>query len=97
MCSNKLTINFDKTVSFLIGSRHMLNKHDRLEILINDIPIQQVDHVKYLGFVIDNKLKWDIHAENLCSKAGKLINYLARLRYFINESNLNLIYNLAPF
>ena len=92
MCSNKLTINFDKTVSFLIGSRHMLNKHDKLEILINDIPIQQVDHVKYLGFVIDNRLKWDIHAENLCSKAGKLINYLARLRYFINESNLNLIY-----
>ena len=69
MCSNKLTINFDKTVSFLIGSRHMLNKHDKLEILINNIPIQQVDHVKYLGFVIDNRLKWDIHTENLCSKA----------------------------
>ena len=92
MCLNKLTINFDKTVSLLIGSRHMLSRHDKLNICINGTPIQQVDHVKYLGFIVDNKLKWDIHVENLCKKARKLVNYLARLRYFINESNLNVIY-----
>ena len=34
----------------------------------------------------------NIHIEQLNKKIGKMIGFLRRLRYFINESNLKLIY-----
>ena len=70
----------------------MLSKCNNLNVYINNIAIQQTDSVKYLGFIIDSKLKWDVHIDKLCKRVGNLVKYLARLRYFINETNLNLIY-----
>ena len=89
---NKLKINYDKTVCMLFGNRHMLNRHDNLDLSIKGHDIKQLKNIKYLGFHIDAELKWDIHVHNLCEKAGRMISYLRRLRQFINTKNLKLIY-----
>ena len=88
----KLKINYDKTVSMLIGNRHMIKRHNRLDLSIKGHDIDQVPNVKYLGLYIDAELKWDVHVDHLCQKVGRMISFLRRLRQFINRKHLNLIY-----
>ena len=92
MCSNKLSLNFDKTESLLIGSRKMLTKHNALKLQIQGKCIQPQKSVKYLGVVIDQQLKWDAHLDYICTKVSKLVKFLGRLRHYLNETSLTLIY-----
>ena len=92
MRTNNLFINYTKTVCMLFGTRYMLSKCNEIDIKIRDICIEQVKSTKYLGIHIDRELKWDMHIENMCQKIGRLVSFLGRLRYTINESNLNIIY-----
>ena len=92
MCSNNLSLNFDKTESLLIGSRNMLNKRNALKLIIQGKCIQPQESVKYLGVIIDQQLKWDKHIEHTSAKVSKLIIFLGRLRHYLNEPSLKLIY-----
>ena len=93
MNENKLKLNCTKTVGMLLGTRYMLARHDNLHFKINDINIKNVESVKYLGLLIDRELKWNIQIEKMCSKIGKMIGFLGRLRYFVSESILKIIYS----
>ena len=63
----------------------MLSKHDILNLEVNTTKLNQVHFVKYLGVNVDCELKWHIHIEKLNKRIGKIIGFLRRLRYFINE------------
>ena len=56
---NKLTLNLPKT-HFMVFHRakHKLNN---ISISFNSVPIEQVNHTKFLGVVIDSKLDWSNH------------------------------------
>ena len=92
MSKNRLRVNYDKTVSMLIGNRHMLKTYNRLDLSIKGHKINQVTSLKYLGLYIDAELKWDVHVNYLCEKVGRMISFLRRLRHFINRTYLKLIY-----
>lgn len=51
-------------------------------IMINNEPISQVVSYKYVCLLIDNKLSWDVHVDNLCQKVKQKIYFLWRLRHF---------------
>jgi len=63
----------------VIGSRQ--RTHGRaLNLFFNDIALQQVSTVKYLGVYIDQNLTWKCHVEYvLCRVRGKLCS-MNRLR-----------------
>ena len=88
MKRNKLLVNCSKTVSMLIGT-----KHNTLDLNFGGVKLSQVESFIYLGLHVDNELKWNLHVEHLCKKVGKMINYLGRLKHFINSSALKTIYN----
>ena len=92
MCLNKLSLNVSKTESILIGNRTMLSKHNSLNVQISGKDIQSKKTVKYLGVLIDQELKWNAHIDNMCTRISKLVNFLGRLRVFLNENSLKLIY-----
>ena len=93
MNNNNLKINYDKTVCMLLGTHNMLKKQALLNIKINEQQLSQVKSFKYLGVHVDEKLKWDVHIEQTRNKLSKMVNYLGRLRQFVNMSELKLIYN----
>ena len=43
---------------------------------INDVPIKEVNSVKYLGVVIDSKLTWKEHVKQILSKANMALAFL---------------------
>ena len=76
----------------LLGTDNMLKKQALLNIKINEQQLSQVKSFKYLGVHVDEKLKWDVHIEQTRNELSKMVNYLGRLRQFVNMSELKLIY-----
>ena len=92
---NKLKVNCGKTVSMLIGTKHMLAKRGNLNLNFNGVNLSQVKCFKYLGVHVDDELKWTTHTEHVCKKTGKMISYLGRLKHVVNASTLKTVYNTA--
>ena len=51
---------------------------------MGDFSIQNSECEKLLGVKIDNKLRFDYHLSDMCKKANRKINALARIATFIN-------------
>ena len=59
---------------------HLLSSaQDERNIQIANMAIKCSKSKKLLGIVLDNKLKFDKHVENICQKASKKLNALARV------------------
>jgi len=86
MQANKLTINFKKTNFILFGDKSQ--KHS-MNIFCSQQIISQVDSVKYLGILIDSKLKWTSHLENLGKKVASV---LFKLQPFADVHLLRIVY-----
>ena len=50
-------------------------------------------HVKYLGILIDSHLNWKFHVIDLSIKLSHTVGMLAKIRHYINQRTLNMIYH----
>lgn len=78
--ANKLLLNADKTHTMISSLR--------------DLPDQsrQVDHVRFLGVHIDNKLKFDVHVDFVCGKLAKSAYALRGLSGCVSDKVLRTTY-----
>ncbi len=65
----------------------------KIKIKINNIEIEEAQVVKYLGVLIDNKLSWKAHVQQINLKISKGIGIIARLRHYVSKNILIDIYN----
>ena len=79
----------------VIGSRQKLlvESHNEINIKLEDQVISNVDHAKSLGLIIDNRLSWSNHVNELCEKVTSAIGALRRIRPLISQSTAVLVYN----
>ena len=54
--------------------------------------IEGVDHIKYLGIIIDEKLDWAIHIKFLCMKLSTAVGILHRLKFSFPHKILLILY-----
>lgn len=73
----KLEISPEKS-SVLIVSKN-LNAHNNVKIIYNNTVIPVVKHQKFLGVIIDDKLKFDEHIKHISKKALRGINIMRHL------------------
>ena len=81
---NKLSLNKDKTKWMLFRHRNI----DEPELYMNGEIIERVDRFKYLGFIIDSKLKHNAHLLNLRSRMSRIkyITYKIKSLLSINAA-----------
>ena len=85
LLSNRLTFNATKTEFTLIGSRQRLSTlSDTLELLIDNVPIEQVSSVKSLGIYIRGKT---VSVQTLASLESFRLRGRLRKRDFLNILN----------
>ena len=79
----------------VIGFRQKLfaESHNEINIKLEDRVISKVDHAKSLGLIIDNRLSWSNHVNELCKKVTSAIGALRRIRPLISQSTAVLVYN----
>ena len=82
LLSNRLTFNATKTEFTLIGSRQRLSTlSDTLELLIDNVPIEQVSSVKSLGIYIRAKM---VSVQTFASLESFRLRGRLRKRDFLN-------------
>ena len=71
----------------------LLSSHEGTNIEIANATIKSFTSKKLLGVTIDNKLKFDKHVENICQKANKKLNALARLVNYMDLPKRHILMN----
>ena len=71
-------------------AKHKLNN---ISISLNSVPIEQVNHTKFLGVVIDNKLDWSNHISYINSKIAKGVGIICRTKKYFSSSAIIHLYN----
>jgi len=75
--NNNINFNEDKSKVMLI-SRRKRKENKEFNIYLNNKSFQQVSTMKYLGIVINNKLKFSEHISYAAERSSKLIHYLSK-------------------
>ena len=54
--------------------------------------IKRVHSTRFLGVIIDDKLKWDEHIKYICNKLAKSIGIIIKVRHFLPSKTLVTLY-----
>ena len=87
---NKLSINFNKTEFMVVTTKQ---KKPELKVSIDNNPIKQSHHIKYLGVLIDDNLNWKQQIKEQCSKVARASWALNQLKHFVDEQTLRSVYH----
>ena len=88
---NKLSINISKT-KFILFTRKPYTQVNQIEIKLNNILIEQTDHIKFLGVTIQHNFSWEIHIRNIGNKVSQVNSNLSRLKNILPRITLETIY-----
>jgi hypothetical protein len=86
--ANKLSLNLTKTCYMVFSTKC----DENITLLCGQRAIEKVDACRYLGVVIDDKLKWTSHIDQLYSKLVKFTSIFYKLRSALPEQVLKQIY-----
>ena len=95
LIANKLSLNVAKTEFILIGSKSVINNisNSHPNVFIENKQIKQVYECKTLGVKIDQHLSWKDNTDEICKKVTAGISAIRRIRPFVDQDTLILIYN----
>ena len=92
LMANKLTISLEKS-HYMIFHRSRLKDCDKKDVIIQDRIISHVTSTKFLGVIIDDKLKWNLHIIYMKNKIAKSNGILYKIRNFLDRKTLTHLYN----
>ena len=62
------------------------------DIRIGKTNIEQVNEIKYLGVIFNDKLSWKSHIQHVCSKLSSGSWALLKLRNYVDTTTLKTVY-----
>ena len=89
LCSNRLSINIEKTSYMVLSNRLMVPD---LPLELRNIQIKRTDTYKFLGVQIDANLKFHKHIDDLCNKLSRNIGVMTRISQFLPQGALRSVY-----
>ena len=89
--ANRLTINNTKTELLLFSNRSPL--HNNEQVILNGQFVSYVDHAKFLGVVIDDKINFKNHINYITGKVAKHAGILYRIKNCLPQKTRLTYYN----
>ena len=87
--ANKLTLNIDKSHYLHFGTK----SSNLINIELNGISLFEPKSLKFLGVLINNKLDWTCHINNLVNKLKRNFHLLRNGKNLMDTHTLKLIYH----
>ena len=91
--ANRLLINFSKTNYMVFKIKNKNVDVDVIKVHIANNEINMVDSVKFLGLIIDSKLTWKQHINEISRKISCVIGVLNKIKFMLPLSVLANLYN----
>ena len=88
--ANKLMINVKKT-HYMVFHRAKI-KTLGTDVIMQNTSIQCVKSTKFLGVIIDNKLRWNDHITYVKYKISKSLGILYKIRRYLDNTTLTNMY-----
>ena len=85
---NILTLNTSKTNRMTFTSKGTSHLYQDLQLTINDVQLNKVKQVKYLGLTLDSALAFQDHISVITKQIGNQIYQLSKIRRFLNINAL---------
>lgn len=95
LCGNRLKLNASKTKCLVVGSKTNCKKFSELglSVNINNLPIEYVTEIKYLGVCLDPQLNFSRQIDYMCKKLGKKIGFFRRISSNLSQWAKMVVYN----
>ena len=91
---NSMVIHPEKTKAMAITTRQKNQRlHPKLDLYINNKPIQQVNNHKMLGIHLDCHLNWHTQINNLAKRLSRNLFLFSKLKKYVDTECLKLFYN----
>ena len=89
--AKKLSINLKKLNFILFITKQNKQKLD-LHFSINDIEIDLVNEVLFLGVILDEHLSWKSQIQNVARKVSKSVGIIYKSSFCLNKTSLCTLY-----
>uniref|UniRef100_A0A8C6M4T9 Reverse transcriptase domain-containing protein n=1 Tax=Nothobranchius furzeri TaxID=105023 RepID=A0A8C6M4T9_NOTFU len=86
---NKLSLNLNKTKFMLFGNH---KKDINIEICVDNVYLERVNTIKFLGVIIDHKACWKSHITYVRGKLARGIAVLGKVKHFLDRKTLYMLY-----
>ena len=80
LCANRLSLNVAKT-EFIIFKPPRKSLKKRITLRLNGKTLFESKKIKYLGLIVDDRLSWKFHINELSKKLGRAIGVIYRLKH----------------
>ena len=91
--SNKLSLNTTKTNYAVFHRAKMKLPMNSVKLFMDKTKLREVECIKYLGVILDNKLSWIQHISYVKNKISKGIGIMYKARNYINKKALIGLYH----
>ena len=91
--SNKLSLNTTESYYAVFHRARMKLPNNSIKLKIDNTNIKEVQSIKYLGVILDNKLSWIQHISYVKSKISKGIGIMYKARNYVNKNALLGLYH----
>ena len=89
--ANRLALNAQKTNAILFSNR--IQSHEvNFDINIGGVDIELRECTRFLGLVVDNKLKFDSHLSTIATKLSKIVGIIYKLSFCLPQASLIKLY-----
>ena len=89
LCANRLSLNVVKTEFLLFRNNLSKSENFKFSLRLNNKTLYE----SHLGIIIDNKLNWKSHINELTKTLGKAIGLLSKIRHFVTSLTLKHLYH----
>ena len=91
LCANRLSLNVGKT-EFMIFRPPRKSLPDRIVLTLNRTKLYESSRIKYLGLILDSRLTWKEHINELSKKLSRSVGMLYKTRDFCPTPILKSLY-----
>ena len=95
LITSKLTLNLKKSKYMIFTNKNVVTAKERkkFQITIGKYTIHEIDQIKYLGTIFDNKLNWNYHIDYLKTKLSQAAGAMYKIRKYISLDTRLVLYN----
>ena len=94
LLANKLSVHYDDKSKYMLFNKNISTSvDDDFELKMGDHLIDRTKSYRYLGLIVDEKLSWESHINEICWKLSQVAGVILKIRSLLSREAMMLVYH----